>query len=212
MINILIVDDHPLVRKGLVSILSLEDDINEIKEAANIKEATNLLETYNPQITILDLNLGKEYGLDLISKAKSKTDSKFIIITSSYKKEDFEKAQEIGVDGYILKDAFTEDIIYALSIVKRGKKFIDNEILQQSMKNNKREKEKLDELTSREMEVLEELGKGQSNIEIAQTLYISPYTVKKHVSSILSKLNLHHRTEAALYINSSLKLKRSTII
>lgn len=106
----------------------------------------------------------------------------------------------MDVDGYVLKDAFGEDILYAINVVLRDKKFIDPEILKYEIK----EKDKsLDSLTPREQDVLKELGKGLSNQEIADALFISQYTVKKHITNIFSKLDLTHRTQAALYANNS---------
>jgi DNA-binding NarL/FixJ family response regulator len=199
--KILVVDDHPLVRKGLVSILAFESDIDQIKEAANVEEAVNLISSFSPDISMVDLRLGKEDGLDVIMRArKNKVNTKFIVLTSSSKKEDFLRAQEAGVDGYLLKEAFTEDIIYAIHVVERGKKFFDSDMMQGCSRELSRGG--IDELTEREKDVLVELGKGMSNIQIAQKLYISENTVKKHISSILSKLGLNHRTEAALFINN----------
>ncbi|MFZ5352007.1 MAG: response regulator [Bacillota bacterium] len=197
--KILIVDDHPLVRKGLASVLSLEEDIEEIREASCITEAISILSCYSPEITVVDLRLGKEDGIELINKARYKqAKCKFIILTSSSRKEDFLRSQEAGVDGYILKEAFVEDIIYAFRVVVRGKKFYDPEIMQCV----KTEEDELRELTQREKEVLMELGKGLSNLQIAEKLFISENTVKKHISSILSKLELSHRLEAALKVNN----------
>lgn len=201
--KILIVDDHPMVRKGLISTLSLEENTQEIREAASVEEAVSILTVFRPDIAILDLKLGKEDGLGIVTQAKKKNiTTKFLILTSSSKREDFQRAQEIGIDGFILKDAFAEDVIYAVHSVARGKKFFDSEITQCI----KAEEDDLRELTPRERDVLLELGKGLNNMEIAHRLYISENTVKKHLGSIFYKLGISHRVEAALYINNSISL------
>ncbi len=202
--RVLIVDDHPLVRMGISTALSFEENIEEVIEASNVGEALRKLSQQRIEIALIDLNLGKEQGLDIILKARRRGFlTKFIILTSSLRREDFERAREIGVDGYILKEAFPEDILYALSVVSRGKNYIDPEFLSYKMKGTMQSG--LDELTQRERDVLMELGKGLSNSQIAQRLHISENTVKKHVSNILSKLELHHRTEAALFVSHSLE-------
>ncbi|MDW5299927.1 MAG: response regulator transcription factor [Sedimentibacter sp.] len=197
--KILVVDDHPLVRKGILSILACENNIKTVLEAANVNEAVNIINLQKPNLAIVDLNLGKEDGLDIIKRIKNKAfDTKFIILTSSLKKEDFIRSEEAGADGYILKDAFAEDIIYAINIVLRGRKYIDPEITKYQLESSNNI---FEDLTPREYDVLVELGKGMSNFEIAKKLFISEYTVKKHVSSILLKLDLNHRTQAALLVN-----------
>lgn len=203
--KMLIVDDHPMVRKGLVSTLSAEENVEEIKESSSVEESVRILSSYDPDIAILDLRLGKEDGLDIVTQAREMgTKTKFLILTSSSKKEDFIRAQKVGVDGFILKEAFAEDIIYAIHVVARGKKFYDPEITQSA----RAEDDELRELTSRERDVLLELGKGLNNIQIANRLYISENTVKKHIGSIFSKLGINHRVEAALYVNNSISLNQ----
>lgn len=198
--KILLVDDHVMVRKGLLSILSSEENVSEIKEAANAVETIKMLQVDNPDIMIIDLRLGKDDGLDVVKKAKEiSQNTKYIVLTSSSKKDDFLRAQEIGVDGYILKEAFIEDIMYAFHVVARGKKFFDPEMLQYA----RAEGDELKDLTPREKDVLYELSKGYSNIQIAEKLYISENTVKKHISSIFSKLGLSHRLEAAVFVNKT---------
>ena len=201
--KILVVDDHPLVRKGIVSTLSFEKYVDSILESSNKNEAMHIIQMEKPELAIVDIYLGKENGLDIVSDSKKRGyKTKFMILTSSVKKEDYMKAKEVGVDGYILKEAFAEDIIYAMHVILRGKKFIDPEILRYENVNNS-EDVYLERLTPREKEILIELGNGLSNYEIAKKLYISENTVKKHVSSILSKLGLEHRTQAALLVNKS---------
>ncbi len=202
--KILIVDDHPLVRKGVSSALSFEENIEEILEASNIKEAMEIIESEEPTLAIVDLNLGREDGLEVVSNSRRiGVKTKFVILTSSVKKEDFIRAKEIDVEGYILKEAFAEDILYAFNVVLRGKRFIDPEVIKYQTEITA-ESSYLDNLTSRESDVLIELGKGLSNYEIAKRLFISEHTVKKHVSNILSKLGLSHRTQAALLVNNSI--------
>ena len=201
--KVLLVDDHPMVRKGLLSVLSMEEQIDEIKEASDAAGAIRMVSFFHPNIMIVDLRLGKDDGLEVVKKAKEiNKDTKTIILTSSSKKDDFLRAQEIGVDGYILKDAYTEDILYAFRVVARGKKFFDPELIKYEGDQN----DELKELTQREKEVLFEIGKGLSNTQIPESLYISENTVKKHISSIFSKLGLSHRLEAAVFVNNKLNL------
>ena len=195
--KILIVDDHPMVRKGISAILSMEGNIDIIKEASNAEEAIECILKDKPEVAIVDLRLGKDDGLDVVMNAnKEGVETKFIILTSSVQKEDFTRALACGVEGYILKEALAEDILYALHIVIRGKKYYHPDIVQYDEKQDG--ENELDQLTHREKDVLVELGNGKSNVEIADALFISEHTVKKHVSNILLKLQLSHRTQAAL--------------
>lgn len=195
--NILVVDDHPMVRHGIIAALSFEKNIAGIGEAGNVEQALIETQKRDYDLLIIDLNLKEEDGLSIVKKLKKrKKDMKYIILTSSSKGEDFKRALEIGVHGYVLKDAFAEDIIYAINVVMRDKTFFDSEMMNNS--KNQEEKFKGDKLTRREKQVFEEVQRGLSNREIGDKLFISENTVKKHVSSILSKLNLNQRTQVAI--------------
>ena len=124
---------------------------------------------------------------------------KFIILTSYISQGDFLKAEKIEVDGYLLKEATAEDLLFVVDLVSRGKKYYDPEIIKYHKKNSENQN-LINQLTNREKEVLYEMGKGLSNLEIAENLYISHNTVKKHISRILSKLNLKHRSQIALFV------------
>lgn len=203
--NVVIVDDHPLVRRGLTSILSLEDSMEVLGEATNSREALILFNSTKPELALVDLRLGDESGLDLISNAKRQgVTCKFVVLTSSMEEEDFKRAKEIGVDGYVLKEALPEELIHALQIIGKGRKYYDTGILDLLMKTNEsiEEDSHIEQLTPKEKEVLIKLGMGHSNKEISQTLYITEYTVKKHVSQVFAKLGLADRTHAALYANA----------
>lgn len=203
--KIVIIDDHPLVRKGLASIFTLDGTMEVLGEAMNGKEAMELFNTFAPDLALVDLRLGVESGLDLITKAINQDITcKFVVLTSSTEEEDFKRAKEIGVDGYISKEALPEELIHALQIIGKGRKYYDPSVLDLIMNSSTPSEQQLsiEQLTPKEKEVLQELGKGFSNKEISRSLYISEYTVKKHVSQILSKLELADRTHAALYANA----------
>ncbi|MGN7385452.1 response regulator [Sporosarcina sp. SAFN-015] len=204
--KIVIIDDHPLVRKGLTAILSLEHDIEILGEAANGKEGLLVLNSLKPDLTIVDLRLGDESGLDLIAEARRQgATCKFVVLTSSTDKEDFRRAKEMEVDGYVLKEALPEEMLHALRMINRGRTYYDQGVLEFVMKpsTSYKSEKQTEVLTPKEMEVLMELGKGFSNKEISQKMYITEYTVKKHVSQVLAKLELADRTHAALYANAT---------
>ncbi len=200
--RILIVDDHDVVRKGIIAALSFEENFEEIYEASNISEGMKILRIHEPDIALVDISLGKqESGLNIIKMAKEECiNTKFVILTSSSRQDDYEYARELGVSGYILKDSPIEDIEEALESVARGKEFFDSALQNYSAKGIYDQIKK--RLTDREIEVLRALGTGLTNAQIAEKLFITENTVKKHISSILGKLELSHRTEAALYAAS----------
>lgn len=205
MLKIVIVDDHPLVRKGLTSILTLDESMEVLGEATNSREAMELFISEKPDLALVDLRLANESGLDLITKAmKQGIACKFVVLTSSIEEKDFLLAKETGVDGYVLKEAFPEELIHALKIVGKGRKYYDPGVLDLVMRPNGylNENGLIEQLTPKEIEVLIELGKGHSNKDISRNLFITEYTVKKHVSQILAKLSLTDRTQAALYANA----------
>ena len=202
--KVVLVDDHPLVRKGLASVLSLEKDIDVIGESGSIQEALNLIDTQNPDLTLVDIRLGKEYGLDLIEKIrknKNNENCKFIVLTSSTHEQDFKKAEAVGAQGYVLKEALPEELLYAIRLVDKGRKYYDPGLME-SMMHGSDDTGIVEELTPRETDVLVALGQGLCNKDIAKKLFITEYTVKKHVSQILGKLELTDRTQAALYAHS----------
>ena len=209
--TLLIVDDHDIVRKGLLASLTVENCFEKIDEAANIEDAMKVLRISRPDITLLDINLGnKENGLDLITRARKENIlTKFVVLTSSSRKGDFIKAKELEVSGYILKDSNVEDILYGLKCIGRGKKFYDTGVEDQVKKDNQKNWKEM--LTEREYEVLIELGKGFTNTQIAEKLFITENTVKKHISSLLGKLGMTHRTEAALFATRQWRRKEDVM-
>ena len=202
MTKIIIVDDHPLVRQGLISLFSFEEDLNCIGKAATNDEAFQLIIENKPDIVLVDLRLGSESGFDLVKKVSSKNNfvCKFIVLTSSAHLADFHKAKEVGAHGYILKEALPEELLFAIRLVSSGRKYYDPGIMEIVMGDSE-EDDFVSSLTPKEIEVLRELGSGLSNREIASKLFISENTVKKHVSQILDKLQLSDRTQAALFAN-----------
>lgn len=204
--KVVIVDDHPLVRKGLTSILSQDGSIELLGEATNSREALELFSAVKPELALVDLRLGDESGLDLITEAiRQGITCKFVVLTSSTEEADFKQAKELGVAGYVLKEALPEELLHALLIISKGRRYYDQGVLDFVMKPRATLEKNVhvERLTPKEKEVLIELGKGLSNKEISQVLYITEYTVKKHVSQVLAKLGLADRTHAALYANAT---------
>ena len=204
--RILIVDDHPLVYSGLRSILLSEDYIDEVIHANDIKSGLEMMKKFNFTLALVDMKLKGENGIDFIIEARKKyPECKFVVLSSSSAAGDFDNAMRANVDGYILKDAFPDDILYAVKSVVRGRKYFDPVFLEK-MNNSRMVINSMDNknlLSPRETEILSCLGKGMSNKDIADTLFISENTVKKHVSRILSKLDFSDRTQAALYFSKT---------
>lgn len=197
--NIMIVDDHPLVRQGLMAVISAEGDMHIVGEASTRDEAVALAARANPNVALIDLRLADSSGFEIVRSCKEKVpECKYIILTSSVEREDFSQAREIGVEGYVLKEAFPEELISAIRLIGRGRKYYDPGMIDCMMSRDESD-EQVEQLTPRELEVLRALGEGLNNKEIAKKLFITEYTVKKHVSQVLGKLGLADRTQAALY-------------
>ncbi|EEG78438.1 response regulator [Dethiobacter alkaliphilus] len=196
--RVIIIDDHPLVRKGLELVASLEEDFEICGFAANGLEAMEVLEKHSPDVALVDLRLPGEHGLDIIEKARSiNSTCKYIVLTSYATKEEIKQAMALEVDGYILKETLPEELITSVRMIHKGRKYFDPVIVQHALEE--KNEDKLSELTTREMEVLKFLSRGLNNKKIAEDLFISEHTVKKHVGQILTKLELQDRTQAALY-------------
>jgi len=194
--KVVIVDDHPLIRKGLAAVLAKAEDIELAGEAESVDEAVELIGRTKPDLAIVDIRLGDRSGFELVEHIRPLS-CRILILTSSALWPDIRKAKECGADGYILKDAMPEELLLAVKMIGKGKKYFDQGLLEGMFL--KESDDPLDRLTPKEREVLASLGSGLSNSEMAKKLMISEVTVKKHVSSIFQKLNLKDRTQAALY-------------
>jgi len=201
--KIVILDSNYLFRQGLKSILLADKDFEIVGEGSCVEDGINLILKYMPDLVIIDLKLGREDGLKIFEQIRSMgINCRCIVLTNSSDYRDFRKARQNHIDGYILKDALPEEIIYSIRIVYSGKKYYDANLMVSAMslqKGKPFEDEGLSKLTRREIEVLEALGKGLSNSDISSKLLITESTVKKHVSNVLVKLSLSDRTQAALY-------------
>ncbi|MFO8192092.1 MAG: response regulator transcription factor [Bacillota bacterium] len=200
-IKLIMVDDHPLVRKGIEAATRLEEDIELCGCASNGEEALSLIRNHQPDVALVDLRLHDEHGLGIVKKGREiYPRTRYIILTSYSTEEEIQGALEEEVEGYILKEALPDELIAAVRMVSHGRRYFDSAIVQYAMEQGHGGRgPNLRELTPREMEVLGALGRGLNNKTIAETLFISEHTVKKHVGAILEKLGLQDRTQAALF-------------
>ena len=196
--RLFVIDDHPLVQQGVGAIIGTQEDMEVVGMAGSGTEGIELLASLQPDVALVDLRLPGEYGLDIVKRGREVAPRcRFIILTSYSEEGDVRRAMAEKVEGYILKEALPEELIAAIRLVGRGRTYIDPTIVQALM--NQGENDPLSQLTPREKEVLAALAQGLSNRDIAAALYVTEYTVKKHVSQILEKLELTDRTQAALY-------------
>jgi DNA-binding NarL/FixJ family response regulator len=202
-VRVLIVDDHAVVRQGLITFLELQDEIEVVGEASNGKEALAQVKELKPDVVLMDLVMPIMDGLTAIKEIKTvRPETEVIALTSFADDEKVFTAIRSGATGYLLKDVQPDDLVKAVLAAERGEVQLHPEVAKKLMHEvlaPPKETDLLAELTEREKEVLGLLGKGLSNKEIARDLSVSEKTVKAHVSSILSKLNLPGRTHAALY-------------
>lgn len=196
---ILILDYHPIARQGLTSLLEQQFPTQTIKQAGTVREAMETARLAPVEIAFVDLKLGAESGFDFLEWALAKQSRmKTFLITSCSRKSDFEYAKRLGVDAYVLKDAFVDEILYGLTVVQRGGKFYSPALFDTEEKCSADER-CVEELTNRELDVLMLLGQGLCNEKIAKQLYISEGTTKKYVAGIMEKLDFENRVEAALF-------------
>ncbi|WP_273852381.1 response regulator [Guptibacillus spartinae] len=203
-IKLLLADDHLMVRKGLRFFLETQQDIEIIGEAANGIEAVRLAKELTPDIILMDLIMPEMDGIEATKELKkSLPHIKIIILTSFSDQDHVLPAIRAGAEGYQLKDIDPDELIYTIREANRGNRHLHplatNQLMSHMTEKSEEEERKLSLLTPRERDVLGEITLGKSNKEIAAALYITEKTVKTHVSSVLSKLNFHDRTQAALY-------------
>lgn len=206
MINVLLVDDHSMVREGLKQLLELDGDIKVVGEAGNGESCLSLIDSLQPDVVLLDINMPGMNGLEVLERLRNKgSKQKVLILTIHNEVEYLIKAIDIGVSGYLLKDSESSVLKKAIYVVNSGDNFIDATMTpllkeQKYLREVQREacsKEKL--LSTREIEVLCALAEGLYNKEIASKLQISEKTVKNHVSNIFKKIGVSDRTQAAVY-------------
>lgn len=202
-INIMIVDDHAMMREGIKNLLEFDGDIKVIAEASNGEECLSLLENVTPDVLLLDINMPVKNGIETLKDLKKNYKLlKVLMLTVHNETEYLVKANDIGVDGYILKDSESSELKKAIEAINNGEKFIQPSlipILNSRLINRDVDKNKIELLTSREKEVLIQVAKGMFNKEIAIELDISERTVKNHVSSIFKKVEVVDRTQAAVF-------------
>ena len=203
MINVMVVDDHKMVREGLKRILEFDGDVKVIDEADNGQDCLNKLKTVKPDIILLDINMPVMNGIETLQALKKKKKKyKVLMLTVHNEVEYLLKAVDIGIDGYLLKDSDSSELKRAITSVNNGEKFIQPSLI--PLLNSKLiardlDKEKLDKLSNREIEVLKLVSVGMFNKEIGKKLDISERTVKNHMSNIFKKIECTDRTQAAVF-------------
>ncbi len=202
-VRVLIVDDHPIVRRGLRSLLDGEEDIEVVGEAGSAQEAVLLSGELLPDVVLMDLRLGTGDGVKATAEVVRRYPSVKVLVISSFGEEDtIAAAMKAGASGYVLKDAEGEEILRAVYMTGLGYSLLHPRVADRLLagRGHDREPYPLEMLTPREREILQLMVDGLSNREIAQKLFLSEKTVKTHVSNIFAKLQVRDRSQAILLV------------
>jgi two-component system, NarL family, response regulator LiaR len=198
LIRILIADDHFVVRQGLAALLAPRNGMEVVGEAATGREAVDLARTLQPDVILMDMVMPELDGPEAIALIKQENSTAQILVLTSFgESKQIMAAIQAGALGYLLKDSSPDDLLHAILSVHRGNLVLPQDLALKLMQPQPAVAA-LDQLTDRETEVLRLLAQGQSNQEIAVNLSISTTTVRSHVSTILMKLGVSNRTQAAL--------------
>ena len=205
-ISVLIVDDHEVVRRGLIGFLATEPDIEVVGEAGDGREALSQLAKLDtdelPRVVLMDLHMEPMGGVEATAEIRSRYDEvEVVVLTSFVDEQDVHAALAAGASGYLLKDSDADEVAGAIRAADQGELHLDPAVakrLMASMRTSERE-DPAAELTDREREILRMVAAGKANKQIAAELVISERTARTHVSNILRKLNLSSRTQAALW-------------
>jgi DNA-binding NarL/FixJ family response regulator len=204
-VQILLVDDHEVVRLGLKSLLERHAQFNVVAEAASESEAVAQAIAHEPDVVLMDVRLSGGNGVDACAQIMMNLPQTKIIILTSYAEDDtLFAAIRAGAVGYVLKQVGSAELVRAIESAVRGEATLDPSLTQKIFSEMRRSMQReeasaFDELTNQEMQVLSLIAEGSTNRHIAESLYLSEGTVRNYVSSILSKLGVSNRAEAAAY-------------
>ena len=191
-IRVLVADDHFVVRMGLLGVVNTEPDMEVVGEAADGVQVVELFRKLNPDLVLMDLRMPVKDGIAATREIKmSHPNARVLMLTTYDGDTDIHRAMQAGAQGYVLKNSTGDKLIPALRAVAAGEKWIPKEVATRLAS-----RKMFEELTPREIEVLQQMARGLANKEIAEVLGISEHTVKDHLKSILGKLRVADRTEA----------------
>ncbi|HTI30478.1 MAG TPA: response regulator transcription factor [Methylomirabilota bacterium] len=205
-LRLLIVDDHEVVRQGLVAVLSRHDEFQVIGEAGTVAESITAARRFEPDLVVMDVRLPDGSGIEACRTIRAELPATRVVMLTSYPDEEAVLSAILaGASGYLLKQIRGRDLVTALEAIGRGESLLDPAVTERVLERVRRiasgdEKDELSDLTSQERKILRLVAEGKTNKEIAADVFLSDKTVKNYVSSILSKLNLQRRAQAAAFI------------
>ncbi|MEN8235248.1 MAG: response regulator transcription factor [Actinomycetota bacterium] len=206
MIRVVVVDDHTLMRQGLVGLLDDEPDIEVIGQAGDISSARKTIEAMSPDLILMDLGLPDGSGLDLTAELTNANPEMRILVVTMHERDDYLfQALRAGASGYVLKGADVRELLAAVRTVAGGETYVDQSLTGKlvadylSRLEGGEDRTQFDGLTEREREVLTLIADGLTSAEIGKRLFLSPHTVQTHRDHIMTKLDLHSRVELTKY-------------
>lgn len=203
MIRVFLVDDHEIVRRGLVGLLEASGDITVVGEAEDMKSALENIPTLDVDVAVLDVRLPDGSGVELCRELRDlRPELKCLMLTSFSDDEAFDAAVAAGAAGYVLKDVRSNDLVTAITTLGAGGALLSDEALERAklrVQRRAQEQDRLEALSPQELRILQLLTEGLTNREIADEMFLAEKTVKNYVSNLLAKLGFQRRTEAALY-------------
>lgn len=205
-LRLMVVDDHEVVRQGLVALLDRRETFQVVAEAGSVAEAIEMADRFQPELIVMDVRLPDGSGIEACREIRAEHPGTRVVMLTSYPDEEAVLSAIVaGASGYLLKQVRARDLVSALEAVGRGESLLDPAVTEKVLERVRRiatgaYTDELAQLTAQEQKILLLVAEGKTNKEIAAEVFLSDKTVKNYVSSILSKLNLQRRAQAAAFV------------